>query len=268
MKMPRAIKILVASITTALTVLNVSKKMKEQILDIKTYANISKTINADDKLNEEICAKTIATDDGDFIIAYHSTKRARKDEHDRNKDLERIIKHVNSTAKSKLTGSLRKSYVKISKDCKITIDQKKLEATTQFDGFFGLRTNLENANPLEFLGTYRGLWQVEQTFRIAKTNLEIRPVFHYSPRRIKAHFLICYMALALVRYTEFTLKNSGQHIPYEQFHQMLDRMRKVQIIDTKNELFEMLEDPPTEMVSAYRALKIKWPKRFSNQPNW
>jgi len=240
---------------------NTKKEIKKELFDINTYDSISRTMDFEGD-SEEIRAKKINSGIGDFIIAYYSTKRARKDEHDRQKDLERIEKHINSTAKSKLTGSLRKSYVKVSKFCKIEIDQKKLELDRQYDGFFGLRTNIKDANPLELLSSYRGLWQIEQTFRITKNSLEIRPVFHYSPRRIRAHFAFCYIALALVRHIEFILKKHGTHIPHEKLHLMLDRMRKVQIIDDKDYLFEFMEDPPIGLLKIYQALKIKWPKKF------
>jgi transposase len=246
---------------------NANKAIKQIIFDASDYKRIGKSVGDDGSVKEEVKAKIIDSGAGDFLIVYHSTKRARKDEYDREKDLEKIKKHINSSAKGKLTGSLRKSYVKISKGCKIEIDQDKLTMERQYDGFFGLRTNIEGADPLEFLASYRGLWQVEQTFRIAKTNLEIRPVFHYSPRRIKAHFAICYMALALVRYVEFALKNSGHQIPHEQLYLMLDKMRKVQIIDSQNELFEFLEDPPIELPAIYHALKIKWSRKVGNRPN-
>ena len=75
------------------------------------------------------------------------------------------------------------------------------------------------------------------------------------------------MALSLIRYVEFALKNSEHHIPYEQLHLMLDKMRKVQIVDHQNELFEFLEDPPAELTAIYQALKIKWSKKFGNRPN-
>lgn len=245
---------------------NANKDIKQAIFDVSDYKCISKSMSDDGSVKEEVKAKIIDSGAGDFLIAYHSTKRARKDEHDREKALEKIKKHINSSAKGKLTGSLRKSYVKISKGCKIEIDQDKLAIEKQYDGFFGLRTNIEGADPSEFLASYRGLWQIEQTFRIAKTNLEIRPVFHYSPRRIKAHFAICYMALSLIRYVEFALKNCGHHVPCEQLHLMLDKMRKTHVVDSNNELFELLEDPPIELIPIYQALKIKWPKKFSNRP--
>ena len=127
------------------------------------------------------------------------------------------------------------------------------------------RENAPDADPKELLLSYRGLWQVEQTFRIAKNNLEIRPVFHYSPRRIRAHFAICYMALALVRYVEFRLKNNALNIPCEQLHLMLDRMRKVHLVDSNGEKFEFLEDPPIELIPVYQTLKIKWHRRFQHK---
>lgn len=240
--------------------------IKDAVLDINTYKSINKT-TTDDGQVEEIKAKIIDSGIGDFLVAYHSTKRARKDEYDRLKDLERIKKHINSTAKSKLTGSLKKSYVKVGEGCKIEIDQNKLDLEKQYDGFFGLRTNIEEINPLKFLSSYRGLWQVEETFRIAKSTLEIRPVFHYSPRRIKAHFSICYMALALVRYVAFKLKKQATYIPHEQLHLLLDKMRIMRIIDHRNDLFELAEDPPPQLLPIYQALKIKWPKKFGYRPN-
>ena len=160
------------------------------------------------------------------------------------KDMERIKKHINSTAKNQLTSRLKKSYVKISKSSRIEIDLDKLNYEKQFDGFFGIQTNLKKIVPQEILEIYRGLWQVEQTFRIVKTNLEKRPVFHYTTRRIKAHFLICYMALTLIRYVEFNLKINGIKIPPEELSILLSRMKKVKITNADNDVFELLEDPP------------------------
>jgi transposase len=245
---------------------NVKKEIKKTILDISNYKTISSVSNIEDALYDELKAKIIPCDTGDFIFAYHSTKRARKDAYDREKDLEKIKKYLNSTGKSKLAGSLKKSYVTISKNCQIKIDYEKLKLEARYDGLFGLRTNIENANPLDILDSYRGLWQVEQTFRIAKSNLEIRPVFHYNPRRIRAHLLICYMALSLVRHVEFTLKRNGLQVPCDQLYLLLDRMRKIQLIDAHEHLFEFLEDPPTELIPIYQALKIKWHKKFQHVP--
>lgn len=244
---------------------NSTKALRKNILDLDSYQHLTSSYNDKDELHDSVQTKTIDTGEGDYIIAYHSTKRARKDAHDRQKDLEKAQKHINGSAKSQLTGKLKKPFIKVTKGCKIEIDQVKLELAQQYDGFFGLRTNLEAPDPKELLSTYHGLWQVEQTFRIAKNNLEIRPVFHYNLDRIRAHFSVCYMALALVRFVEYELKNQQTYIPYEQFHLLLDKMRKVQIRDSNKELFEFLEDPPSRLYEMYKALKIDWPKKFQHR---
>jgi transposase len=242
---------------------NTDKAIKKQILDLQSYEKISISVDKEGVLQDEIKAKIIPSKIGDSIVSYHSTKRARKNESDRERDIEKIKKYINSTAKSKLTGRLRKPYVKISKDCKIEIDLEKLAQQKKFDGIFALQTNIDNFNVKELLSTYRGLWQVEQAFRIAKSNLEIRPVFHYTVRRIRAHFAICYMALAIVRYVDFILKKKELHIPCEQLHLLLNRMRIVRIMNSKQECFNVLEDPPPELIAVYQALQIGWHKRFS-----
>jgi len=241
---------------------NTTKAIKQQILSLTEYKSLRSVIDYDGVLVDDIKAKQITSDTGDHIIAYHSTKRARKDAYDRKVNLEKIQKYLQSTAKSKLTGKLKKPYVKVSKDCKLEIDPIKLADSEQFDGFFGLRTNIKTPDPNELLSSYRGLWQVEQTFRIAKHNLEIRPVFHYTPKRIRAHFVLCYISLSLVRYVEFTLKQKTAYVPCEQFHLMLDKMRKIQIKTTNEELFEFLEDPPLDLLKPYQALGLKWHKKF------
>lgn len=244
---------------------NTKKHIKEAVLDAEGYQVISHATETD-LLKDTVRTKILPSEEGDTLFVYHSTKRARKDAHDRTKALDRIQKHLNSSTKSKLTGSLKKPYVTISKDCTIQIDEKKIEKDALFDGFWGLRTNIKNAAPTEILGHYRGLWQVEQTFRIAKSNLEIRPVFHYTPRRIRAHFLLCFMALALIRFVEFTLKSNQIHLPPDQLSLLLHRMRKVRITNKDKQHFEILEDPPDELVCVYQALKIKWHKKFQYLP--
>lgn len=242
---------------------NEKKDIKASILDTTSYQTISSLSNRQNASSDIIKAKCISLE-SDLLIAYHSTKRSRKDEHDREKDIEKIKYHLESTGKSKLTTRLRKPYVKVSKNCRIEIDFEKLEKEKQWDGLFGLRTNIKDADPSQLLSSYRGLWQVEQTFRIAKNNLEIRPVFHYSPRRIRAHLAICYMALALVRYVEFGLRRQNFDLPVDQLHLLLDKVRKVQLKDGKGQSFELLEDPPEQAIFIYRALNIPWHKKFTH----
>jgi transposase len=238
---------------------NTKKEIQGSILDQNDYKRVSS-----DK-DDLIQAKTINLPAGDTLVAFHSSKRARKDEYDREKDIERIEKYIKSTTKSQLTSRLKKPYVTISKSCKLEINLDKLNHEKRFDGFFGIQTNLERINPKELLSTYRGLWQVEQTFRIAKSNLEIRPVFHYNTKRIRAHFLMCYMSLALIRYVEFVLHTKNLDCTVEQLHLLLDQMRVTKVHHADNNVYTLLEDPPPKLAPIYQALDIKWHKKFSHQ---
>lgn len=243
----------------AARVKNTKEDIKKNILDQTEYQKIYST------KDDLILSKEIKLSTGDMLIAYYSSKRARKDEYEREKAIDKIKKYLNSTAKSQLTSRLKKPYVKITKAAKLEIDLDKLNQEKQFDGFFGIQTNLEKINAKEILNTYRGLWQVEQTFRIAKSNLQIRPVFHYNTDRIRAHFLICYMSLALIRYVEFELQKNNLHYPVDQLHFLLNQMRVTKVHHADNNTYVLLEEAPSELVSIYKALKIRWRKKFSQE---
>ena len=101
-----------------------------------------------------------------------------------------------------------KKYIKLKGEINYTIDQEKIEMDKQWDGLLGIITNLKEgqlpvSQPLEH---YYGLWLVEQCFRVSKSNLRIRPIYHWTPRRIKAHLAICFMALACIRYLYYITK--------------------------------------------------------------
>ena len=108
---------------------------------------------------------------------------------------------------------------------------------------------------------YKGLWQVEQTFRITKHNLEICPIYHFVDRRIKAHFAICYIALTLVRTLEVMMHRNNCYIPIEQLLQLLQRVIVTRII-SKGYTYDITQDFPSELVKIYRCVKTKIPNRF------
>ena len=89
---------------------------------------------------------------------------------------------------------------------KLGIDQEKIEQASQWDGLHGVITNLPNMPQVEVLAHYRGLWQVEESFRITKHDLKVRPIYHWTPRRIRAHIAIAFMAFACVRHLMYRVK--------------------------------------------------------------
>ena len=64
-------------------------------------------------------------------------------------------------------------------------------------------TNAEELNEKEVREQYRKLWQIEECFRISKHDLSLRPIYHWTPKRVKAHIAICFMALVCLRHLEY-----------------------------------------------------------------
>lgn len=227
----------------AARVKNLNSKLRKIILDNSNYK----------KLNDDIDHKLIKLDNK-YLVICHSKERSAKDAYERGKTISRLEKFIGKSAKDTMRGALKKPYVKLSKASTVELDVQKLEQAARLDGYFGFYTNTE-AETQAIIEHYRGLWQVEQTFRITKHNLAIRPVYHYQDRRIAAHFAICFLALALLRTTEYLLIRSGNSISLEKLNYMLEQIKSVQIT-TKKQKFYIIADPPPEIHSIYQALQI------------
>jgi transposase len=200
--------------------------------------------NGYNELNEDIRHKTVSIDKARLIIC-HSKKRAEKDNYERNITIKRLEKHLGGSSKNIIRSSLKKPYIKLTKASTVTLDVEKLEQVKKYDGYFGFYTNT-NATAATIIEQYRGLWQVEQTFRITKHNLAIRPVYHYEDHRILAHFAICFLALAVVRTAEYLLAQNNLQTSTEKLHQLLRQINCMQIY-SKNQKFLITPNLPPEI---------------------
>ncbi len=80
------------------------------------------------------------------------------------------------------------------------------------DGIKGYITNLKEPNPALIISRYKDLWHVEKSFRIAKSDLQTRPIYHHKLENVKAHILIVFVALALSKSIEILKNKSIQNI--------------------------------------------------------
>lgn len=102
-----------------------------------------------------------------------------------------------------------------------TFDFDQLAKEEQFDGYYALTTSELHMSDREIVDTYRGLWQIEDTFRVTKGTLETRPVYVSRDDRIEAHFLTCFLALVILRLLQW--KTGWQYSP-EKMMQCLNRI--------------------------------------------
>ena len=91
-------------------------------------------------------------------------------------------------------------FVKLDGKARLELDETKIEAAARWDGLKGVVTNAPDMGHSKLFARYRELWRVEESFRITKHDLKVRPVFHWKPDRVKAHIAIAYMAFACVRH--------------------------------------------------------------------
>ncbi|VDY06525.1 transposase [Thiomonas sp. Bio17B3] len=105
------------------------------------------------------------------------------------------------------------------------IDDKALARAELGDGKLLLVTNVPELSALEVLRRYKSLADIERGFKILKSEIEIAPVFHRLPDRIRAHALICFIALVLYRVMRMRLKDAGSKLSPER---ALEQLRRIQ----------------------------------------
>ena len=81
----------------------------------------------------------------------------------------------------------------------LNLKRSKIEEEEKYDGYYSIVTSELHLTATEIVDTYRGLWEIEETFKITKSDLEARPVYVWDPDHIDAHFLTCFIALTIIR---------------------------------------------------------------------
>ena len=140
-----------------------------------------------------------------LIVAF-SKKRAAKDEHNRKRGLQRLEKRIKSgkLTKSNINNKGYNKYLKLRGKLTIEIDYEKFEADQAWDGLKGYITNTRLSGK-QVIENYNNLWHIEKAFRMSKTDLRIRPIYHRLKHRIEAHICISFTAYCVYKELERTL---------------------------------------------------------------
>lgn len=111
-----------------------------------------------------------------------------------------------------------------------TLDEDKIAEEEKYDGYYAVATNLQDPAK-DILAISNKRYQIEECFRIMKTNFDGRPVNHRLRERIRAHFLICYTALLVYRLLEARLDEQGTHVTADNLITTLKNMNVVNVQD-------------------------------------
>ena len=120
------------------------------------------------------------------LVVHYSTKRAKKDSHNRERGLTKLEKDVASgrLTKEHLTNRGYKKFLSLKGETKIKVDRAKIKDPERWDGPKGYMTNTQLSKD-EVMASYRELWQIERSFRITKSELAARPIYHRLEHRIR-----------------------------------------------------------------------------------
>ena len=183
----------------------------------------------------------IEKDNAHRLIISYSDKRADKDAHNRRRGLKKLRRKVHSgrLTKEHLNNRGYNKFLRLSGEVKIEVDEAKIVQAARWDGLKGYLTNT-NCSPELVIETYGQLWYVEKAFRISKTDIRIRPMYHYRRRRIEAHVLIAFVAYTI--YKELERRLTEGQLP-------ISPQRAIELTQTMYELrFELPNDPEMQHV--------------------
>ena len=137
-------------------------------------------------------------------------KKQRRNPNDPARFIETIISNQNGEV-------VEKNYI---------LNEEKIQEESKYDGFYAITTNLEDDDVSKIISISERRWQIEECFRIMKTDFKARPVYLQLEDRINAHFLICFCALLITRLLSIKLKNKFT------VHEILSTIRTMTLTDT------------------------------------
>ena len=175
------------------------------------------------------------------LIITYSPKYAKYRKTIRNEQVERAEKmlHSGKTKKERRNPNDPARYIgktAVTEDGEIAkiekyLDVDKIENEALYDGMYAVTTDLLDDDVKDILKVSEDRWEIEECFRIMKTDFEARPIYLQEDMRIKAHFLICFLALVIYRYLEKGLGNTYT------CETILDKLKTMNFADVQEQGF-------------------------------
>lgn len=172
--------------------------------------------------------RSILKDDGLRLIISYSGKRAAKDEHNRKRGILRLNKRIKSgkLTKTNINNRGYNKYLKMDGEIRIELDDEKINEDKKWDGLKGYVTNTKLTKK-QIVDHYSNLWHIEKAFRMSKTDLRIRPIYHRLRHRIEAHICISFAAYSIYKELERVLHNEKSALTIERSADLTHNMYQI-----------------------------------------
>lgn len=177
------------------------------------------------------------------LIINYSEKRAKKDRFNREKGVKRLEKEfkTGSITKEHINKKGYNKFLELSNNVNVVISNEKILDDLKWDGLKGYITNT-SLNPKEVFEQYNGLWVVEKAFRVTKSKIEIRPMFHFTEARIQAHICICFVAYKVYKELERIIKKSKIDLSVDKVIEISKTITtlKIKILNGKKSIYKTM----------------------------
>lgn len=231
-------------------------------LEEKNYEYIigARIKNEPEKIRRQILKKqlsdgeilNISKSDTTKLIVAFANNRAIKDEHNRKRGLLRLEKQIKAgrLTKSSINNKGYNKYLKMRGDIRIEIDYEKFNSDKCWDGLKGYVTNTKLKDK-QVIENYKNLWYIEKAFRMSKTDLRIRPIYHRLQHRIEAHICLSFAAYTVYKELERVLSQEKSTLSLKKASELTHNMYEITFTlpeskHTKSKLLKM-DDEQSEL---------------------
>jgi len=204
------------------------------------------------------------------LLVTYSPSRAHHDREDRARLIEKAEKLL--AKKGSINGSLKrggKKYLKETNKLNWELDTEAISKDEMFDGYYVIEVSKTGMSMSDILDAHHTLWKIEESFRIMKSTMEVRPIFHWTEKRIKGHFVVCFLSFLLERTLELMLKENNMKASPERIQEALNSMNltvfsaeghtfylKTKWDELSNRILKVLHIKPPKNITPFGELKI------------
>ncbi len=183
-----------------------------------------------------------------FLICDYSEKRAAKDKNDRKKQVLKAQLEIDNPKKA----SKRSRFIKEITKSVYVLNQKLIEKDEMIDGIKGYYTNLDGVRDDLIVERYKDLWTIEKSFRMTKSDLKARPVFHRKKESIEVHILIVFVSLCVSKSIELLTGLSIRKVK-----DMIWKILDIELIDnlTQQKFIKRMDTASNKMAMLLETIK-------------
>jgi len=215
-------------------------------------------------IDEQLRIKQVIRQGQRYILCHNPLQA----EHDR-QAREAVLAHLKQRiergqAKDLLRNRLVARYLKALPQGALVVDADAVKRAARYDGKYLLRTNTD-LDPEAVVRAYKDLWRVERAFRTLKSALDLRPMFHWTERRVRGHVMVCFLALVLESLLWRKLRQQNPDVRYEDVLHDLSQLHAV-AVELDGEAYLTRTELVGQAFEAFKAVGLRPPARVQPMP--